>query len=70
MSLKNDIEREFGVPVRVRAGAPGSLDVFIDGGKIYSKKQTGRLPRSDELIGLIRSKGFQGTLSAQRTDLP
>ncbi|MGC2656989.1 MAG: Rdx family protein [Bryobacteraceae bacterium] len=56
MSLKNEIEREFGVPIRLRAGAPGSLDVFVDGEKIYSKKKSGRLPASGELSDLIRSK--------------
>jgi predicted Rdx family selenoprotein len=56
VSLKNDIEREFGVPTRLRAGAPGVLDVFVDGEQIYSKKQIGRLPTADEVIHLIRSK--------------
>jgi selT/selW/selH-like putative selenoprotein len=56
VSLKNDIEREFHVPIRVRAGAPGSLDVLVNGERIYSKKQTGRVPTADELINLIRSK--------------
>jgi selT/selW/selH-like putative selenoprotein len=56
VSLKNDIEREFGVPIRLRAGAPGALDVFVDGEQIYSKKKTGRLPTADEVINLIRSK--------------
>jgi selT/selW/selH-like putative selenoprotein len=56
VSLKNDIEREFHVPIKLRAGAPGALDVFVDGERIYSKKQTGRLPTADELIQLIRPK--------------
>ncbi len=56
MSLKNEIEREFRVPIRLRAGAPGALDVFVNGEKIYSKKKTGRLPTADELIKLIRGK--------------
>jgi selT/selW/selH-like putative selenoprotein len=56
VSLKNEIEREFGVPIRLRAGAPGALDVFVDGEQIYSKKKSGRLPSSGELIDLIRSK--------------
>ena len=56
MSLKGAIERELGVPTRLRAGAPGALDVFVDGEQIFSKKKTGRLPRADELIGIIRGK--------------
>ena len=56
MSLKNRIEREFGLPIRLRAGAPGALDVFVNGERIYSKKQTGRLPAADEVIKLILGK--------------
>jgi hypothetical protein len=43
VSLKNEIEREFRVPVRVRAGAPGSLRIIVDGQEIYSKKQNPQL---------------------------
>ncbi len=56
MSLKDNIEREFGIPIRLRAGAPGALDVFVNSEQIYSKKQTGRSPTADELIQLIRNK--------------
>jgi len=54
--LKNDIEREFAVSIRLRAGAPGALDVFVNGEQIYSKRRTGRLPTADELIKLIRGR--------------
>ncbi len=56
MSLKNDIEQELGIPIRVRAGAPGSLNIFVDGEQIFSLKQAGRSPTSAEIIGLIREK--------------
>jgi selT/selW/selH-like putative selenoprotein len=56
VSLKNEIEREFHVPIRLRAGAPGALDVFVDGERVFSKKQIGRLPTSGEIITLIRDK--------------
>ena len=54
MSLKTDVEREFQLPVKLRLGSPGSLDVFVDGKRVYSKKETGRLPTSAEMIGLLR----------------
>jgi selT/selW/selH-like putative selenoprotein len=54
VSLKNNIERELGIATRLRAGAPGSFTVLFNGEQIYSKKQSGRLPSSDELIKLIR----------------
>ena len=57
MSLKQSIEAKLRIPTRVRLGAPGGLDVFVDKQKIYSKKQTGRLPTADEIIALIRDRG-------------
>lgn len=56
MSLKQHIERELGIPIRVRAGAPGSFNVLLNGERIYSKKQTGRFPNAPEIIRLIRDK--------------
>jgi len=56
VSLKQELEREFGTPVRIRAGAPGGLDVLVDGEKVYSKKQTGRMPSAAELITLLRPR--------------
>jgi selT/selW/selH-like putative selenoprotein len=56
VSLKNDIERELGIPIRVRAGGPGSFRVLVNGEQIYSKKQTGHSPTSAEIIKLVREK--------------
>ncbi len=56
MSLKESIEDKLKIPARIRLGAPGSLDVFVEKEKIYSKKQTGRLPTADEIIELIRGR--------------
>lgn len=56
MSLKESIEDRLKIPTQVRLGAPGSLDVFVDGQKIYSKKQTGRMPTADEIVTLIRAR--------------
>jgi hypothetical protein len=58
VSLKKSIEDNLKIPTRIRFGGPGSLDVFVDSEKIYSKKQTGRLPTADEIIGLIRVHGL------------
>jgi predicted Rdx family selenoprotein len=56
VSLKESIEGQLNIPTRIRIGGPGALDVFADGQKIYSKKQTGRLPTTDEIIKLIRDR--------------
>jgi hypothetical protein len=53
VSLKQDIERQTGIPVKLRAGMPGALDVYWNGAKIYSKAQTGRLPTTADLLPLI-----------------
>ena len=57
MSLKESIEGKLKIPTRIRLGGPGSLDVFVDKERIYSKKETGRLPTADEIIELIRNRG-------------
>jgi hypothetical protein len=59
VSLKSDIERDLNIPIVVRAGAPGSLRVLLDGEQIYSTKQAGRSPKSAEIIVLIREKTRQ-----------
>ena len=55
----NDIKRELGIPVRLRAGAPGSFRVSLDGEQIYSLKQDGHSPNSAQIIALIREKTGQ-----------
>jgi selT/selW/selH-like putative selenoprotein len=57
VSLKENIEGQLKIPTRIRLGGPGALDVFVDGQKVYSKKQTGRSPTVNEIIELIRSRG-------------
>ena len=56
MSLKSELETELGVPVRVRAGVPGSLNVILNGETIFSKKQSGRFPTAAELVRAVREK--------------
>jgi len=57
VSLKESIQGQLKIPTRIRLGGPGVLDVFVDKQKIYSKKQTGRLPTVDEIVELIRNRG-------------
>ena len=57
MSLKESIEAKLKTPTRIRLGGPGVLDVFVEKQRVYSKKQTGRLPTADEIIELIRARG-------------
>jgi hypothetical protein len=55
VSLKQDIERELKIPVRIRMGAPGSLNVFADGQQVYCYQQAKRKPVSGEVISTIKS---------------
>jgi hypothetical protein len=57
VSLKEGIEGKLKIPTRIRFGAPGALDVFVDNQKIYSKKQSGRLPSVEEILKLISDRG-------------
>jgi len=56
VSLKDKMERELGISIRLRAGSPGSLRVLLNGAQIYSKQQAGRSPNAAEIIQLIREK--------------
>lgn len=56
MSLKEKIERELGVTTRLRAGAPGSLRILLNGEQIYSLAQAKRSPDPAEIVRLIREK--------------
>jgi predicted Rdx family selenoprotein len=56
VSLKQDIERELKIPVKIKMGSPGSLNVIVDGKIIYSKSETGRMPTSAELIAKLRQQ--------------
>lgn len=56
MSLKKRMESDLGIPVRLRVGRPGALDIFVEGEQIYSLKQSGRMPVPDELIKTLRTK--------------
>ncbi|HXR97548.1 MAG TPA: Rdx family protein [Terriglobales bacterium] len=56
MSLKASLEKEFGVQVPVRAGAPGSLNVILNGERIFSRQDKNQPVSHPEIIQLIRTK--------------
>ena len=56
MSLQRDIERELSVKVQVKAGGIGVLDVYVDGERVFSKKDVGRPPTSLEVIEAVRRR--------------
>jgi len=56
VSLKESIEGQLKIPTTIKWGGLGSLDVWLDGARIFSKKQEGRSPKSEEIIRLIQAK--------------
>jgi selT/selW/selH-like putative selenoprotein len=57
VSLKEAIERQLGVPTSIKTGGPGAFDVSVDGRRIFSKKESGRMPQPGEIIALLQPKG-------------
>jgi hypothetical protein len=56
VSLKHDIEKKFGMSVKLKLGKPGALDVYVDGERIYSKAQAGRMPQTAEILSAIEER--------------
>jgi hypothetical protein len=56
VSLKSEIESKLGLPVKVKAGMPGSLDVYLDRERIYSKSPSGRMPQNADILAAIEQR--------------
>jgi Rdx family protein len=44
------------IPTSIKMGSPGSFDVSLNGERIFSKKQIGRMPQQGEIILLLQAK--------------
>ena len=53
MSLQGDLSKRLNVKPKIKWGAPGSLDVFVDGKKVYSYQETHRMPTADDIVKAI-----------------
>ncbi len=56
MSLKQDIEKKLGIPVKLKAGMPGSMDVYVDRQRVFSKAQIGRMAQYSDIAPMIESR--------------
>jgi len=56
VSLKEGIEQQLKIPTKIKMGGPGSLDVWVDNKRIFSKKELGRMPQQGEIIRLIQAQ--------------
>jgi Rdx family protein len=60
VSLKQEIDRQLGVVSKIRIGAPGALEVRLDGEILFSAKAAKRMPKSGEILALIASHQASG----------
>jgi len=56
VSLKLEIEQKLGIPVKLRAGMPGSMDIYVDRERIYSKSKTGKMPQNTDIVAAIEQR--------------
>jgi len=54
--LAADIEKALGVKSELIQGKGGVFEVTADGKKIFSKKELGRFPEEDEILGLLKGE--------------
>jgi hypothetical protein len=50
VSLKEEIDRKFGLNSKIRLGSPGALDVIADGQLVFSAKASKRMPTTGEIL--------------------
>jgi selenoprotein W-related protein len=51
--LAAKIKDRHGLDVELIEGKGGVFDIVVDGKLIYSKKETGRFPEDDEVLGQL-----------------
>ncbi len=56
MSLQSDLAKRLNVTPKIKMGWPGSLDVLVDGRKVYSYQETHRLPTADDIVRAVQQK--------------
>jgi len=50
------LREAFGIDAQLIKGSGGVFDVAVDGELIYSKHETGRFPRHEEVLREIRAR--------------
>jgi hypothetical protein len=56
VSLKKLIIARLGVKPRITMGGLGVLDVFVDGTRVFSYRETRHMPQDDEILTLIQAQ--------------
>ncbi len=52
--MRKELRETIGVDPKIKWGAPGALDVFVDGRKVFSAKQAGHLPSAEEIVRAVK----------------
>ena len=53
-SLAERLRHDLGASVSLERGSKGDFEIFHDGRLVYSKQQTRRVPRPDQILALLR----------------
>jgi len=59
-SLAERLRVEVGAQVSIKKASKGDFEILRDGRLIYSKQQTRRMPRPDQILDLLLKPGPQG----------
>jgi selT/selW/selH-like putative selenoprotein len=54
--LQAAIKDKYGIASRLREGAGGIFEVFIDGDTVYSNQETYRFPENEEIFAKIDAR--------------
>jgi selenoprotein W-related protein len=53
--LAAELEKALGIDASLLPSGGGVFEITVDGKRIFSKKQLGRFPEDNEVLGLIRA---------------
>jgi len=56
VSLKHEIESRLGLPVKLKAGMPGAMDIYLDRELFYSKGRVGKMPQNADIVSAIMQR--------------
>jgi selenoprotein W-related protein len=54
--LASAIQKKYGIKPQLVQSGGGVFEVYLDGKKIFSKKETGRFPSNEEILEVIGEK--------------
>jgi len=52
--LRKELREATGVDPKIKLGAPGAFDVFVDGRRVFSAQEAGHLPSTEEIVRAVK----------------